>query len=67
MRGTHCIKTWSSAQKSITLSSAEAELIAAVKASTELMGMLQLAEGWGEIVAGEAYIDSSAALGVVGT
>ena len=42
MRGTHYLKSWSSTQKNVTLSSAEAELLAAVKASGEALGMLQL-------------------------
>ena len=47
LRGSHCLKTWSSTQKSITLSSAEAELVAAVKASTELIGIIQMELVWG--------------------
>ena len=42
MRGAHMIKSWSSTQKSITLSSGEAELVAAVKTCTELIGVTQL-------------------------
>ena len=40
MRGTHYLKSWSSTQKNVTLSSAEAELLAAVKANGEALGML---------------------------
>ena len=65
MRVSHCLKTWSSTQKSITLSSAEAELVAAVKASTELIWTIQMELDWGQIVTGEVYVDSSAALAVV--
>ena len=42
MRGTHFLKSWSRTQKNVTLSSAEAELLAAVKGSGEALGMLQL-------------------------
>ena len=66
MRGSHCIKTWSSTQKNVTLSSAEAELVAAVKASAELIGAVQMEREWGHEVSGEVYVDSSAALAVVG-
>ena len=59
------MKTWSSTQKSITLSSAEADLVAAVKASTELIGIIQMELAWGYIMTGEVYVDSSAALAVV--
>ena len=65
MRGTHYIKSWASTQKNITLSSGEAELVAAVKASAELIGVTQLASEWGHNLKGAVYVDSSAALGVV--
>ena len=59
------MKSWSTTQKSIALSSGEAELIALVKMSTELIGLAQLAEDWGMPLKGVVYADSSAALGVV--
>ena len=65
MRGDHHIKSWSVTQKRVTLSSAEAELGALVKASTEVIGVLQMAEGLGRSVGAEVYVDSSAALAVV--
>ena len=65
MIGGHCIRTWSATQKNITLSSAEAELVAAVKASAELIGAMQMASEWGEDYEGEVLVDSSAALGAV--
>lgn len=46
-RGAHLVKSWSLTQKFVTLSSAEAELMAAVKATAETIGMTQLAESWG--------------------
>ena len=64
MWGSHMLKSWSSTQKSITLSSAEAELVAAVKVSTELIGMTQLAADWGLDSHGKVHVDSSAAIGV---
>ena len=65
MRGKHYLKSWSSTQKTIALSSGEAELTAAVKCSCEIIGILQLAADWGERHEGRVYVDSSAALGVV--
>ena len=65
MKGSHCIKTWSSTQKSVTLSSAEAEFVAMVKMSTEILGLLQLCDDWGCKFKGRVCVDSSAALGVV--
>ena len=65
MRGAHLIKAWSTTQKNITLSSGEAELVAAVKMSTELIGIEQLMYEWGMDARCVVYVDSSAALGVV--
>ena len=65
MIGNHCVKSWSSTQKSITLSSGEAELVAAVKTSTELIGLLQLMKDWQRDLEGRVMVDSSAAIGVV--
>ena len=64
MAGKHLIKSWSSTQKNITLSSGEAELVAAVKMSTELIGILQLLEDWGVKREARVYVDSSAAIGI---
>ena len=64
MVGSHCVKTWSATQKSITLSSGEAELVAAVKMSTELLGILQLLADWGVVKEARVYVDSSAAIGI---
>ena len=66
MRGAHYLKSWSSTQKKVTLSSAEAELAACIKTSSEVIGILQMTAGLGRTVSGEVYVDSSAALAVVG-
>ena len=66
MLGSHLLKSQSTTQKSVTLSSGKAELIALVKCSTEVIGMLQMMQDWGESYFGEMYVDSTAALGVVG-
>ena len=65
MAGGHYIKSWSSTQKTVALSSGEAELTALVKCSCELLGILQLAADWGQEREGDVLVDSSAALGVV--
>ena len=65
MRGSHYIRSWSTTQKCITLSSGEAELVALVKVSTELLGIIQLAADWGDEIEAEVLVDSAAALGVV--
>ena len=66
MRGKHTLKTWSTSQKAISLRSGEAELIALVKASAEMIGLLQMLNDWNMMCEGSMYVDSSAALGVVG-
>ena len=48
VRGSHYIRSWSSTQKCVTLSSGEAELIALVKTSSEVIGIIQMAADWGE-------------------
>ena len=64
MVGEHCLKSWSSTQKSVTLSSGEAELVAAVKCCTEVLGLIQLAGDWGLDMEGRVMVDSSAAVGI---
>ena len=64
MRGSHCLRTYSVTQKNVTLSSAEAELKALVRASCEGIGTAQLSQGWGLPVTIGVYVDSSAALAV---
>ena len=65
MIGGHYLKSWSATQKTVALSSGEAELTALVKCSCETIGMLQLAADWGQVLEGDVLVDSSAALGVV--
>ena len=59
------MKSWSVTQKRVTLSSAEAELGALVKAAAEAIGITQMAAGLGRMVKSDVYVDSSAALAVV--
>ena len=58
MIGKHLIKSWSSTQKNITLSSSEAELVAAAKMTTELIGTLQLEEDLDITRETPIYVDS---------
>ena len=64
MIGSHYIRGWSKNQNSITLSSAEAELVAMVKASTEAIGIMAMAKDLGKELKTEVYADSSAAIGI---
>ena len=67
MRGLHLIKTWSRTQDAITLSSAEAELVALGKLAMELLGLRSMCEEW-QLSAvdqvSELYADASAALSI---
>ena len=64
MLGSRCIKAWSVTQKCVTLSSAEAELMALIKGATEAIGLSQLAETWCLGLKADLFIDSSAALAI---
>ena len=62
--GSHVLKTDSRQQKTVALSSAEAELHAMVAASAEALGIVSLMKDMGVDAIGEVYVDSSAALGI---
>ena len=65
MRGEHLLKHWSVTQKSITLSSGEAELGGGVvKGATEGIGLQALAHDLAIEFALQLYADSSAAIGI---
>ena len=64
MIGGHFLKGWSRTPNHVTTSSAEAELIALVKCSAELMGMRSAMRDWGVESSGVVYADSSAALAI---
>ena len=62
--GKHTLKSYSRQQKTIALSSAEAELHAMVAASSETLGLIALCRDMGLTLKGDVYVDSSAALGI---
>jgi hypothetical protein len=66
MVGSHVIKTWSSTQKAVALSSGEAEVVAVVKGVSEAVGLRSLARSWGIEYGIVVMCDSSAAIGIVG-
>ena len=63
MIGTHFIKGWFRTQTIVTLSSAEAELIALVKCTAD-MGIRAMMNDWGRDTTSTLYADSSAALAI---
>ena len=64
MIGGYFLKGWSRAQNHVTLSWAEAELIAQVKCSAELLGIRSALRDPGAESSGGAYADLSAALAI---
>ena len=64
MVGSHFIKGWARTQNHVTLSSAEAELIALVKCTQECMGVQAMLRDWGCETTATLYADSSAALAI---
>lgn len=65
MIATHAIKTWSSTQQVIALSSAEAELYALIKCACQCIGLISLANDFGISLGAQVMTDASAALGIV--
>ena len=63
-RGKHLVKHWSSTQKCVTLSSAEAELSSMVKSASEGLGLRSLAPDLGMPSYLELHGDSSAGIGI---
>ncbi len=62
--GGHLIKHWSVTQKTVTLSSGEAELGGVVKGATEALGVRSLVRDLGIELAIELFADSAAAIGI---
>ena len=65
MRGAHLISHWARTQQLVALSSAEAELNAAVKAAQEGLGIAHLEEEFGRWIVVQLYGDSSANHGII--
>ena len=63
IRGTHLIKHWSSTQRAVTLSSAEAELYGLVKGTTEALGIKSWGLDLGLSMKVRMHADSAAAIG----
>ena len=67
MVGSHLIKSWSRTQDSVTLSSAEAELVALSKLAMEMLGVRSMASEWRMMdgcAASKLFVDASAALSI---
>ena len=64
MLGSHCVKTWSSNQQVIALSSGEAEYYGLVKGATIAMGVQGMLSDFGVNCGIELRTDASAAKGI---
>ena len=62
MLGNHMLKAWSRTQQGITLSSAEAEVVALVKAGAEALGMLAMMRDFGAERKASLWCDATSAL-----
>jgi len=65
MIGGQVLKSWSHTQKTVALSSAEAELTALVKATCEGIGIAAMWADWGIPMRVIVFADANAALGIV--
>ena len=64
MIGEHFLKGWARTQNSVTLSSAEADLVAMGKAAAELIGVGAMSKDFGDDTDGVLHADSSAAIAI---
>ena len=62
MRGGHCLKVWTKKQQVVSLSSAESELYAAVKAASEGLGIQSVAKDLGISSGLNLHLDASATM-----
>ena len=64
MIGSHVVRSWSTTQATVALSSGEAELYALVKGASQSLGLLALANDMGHELQATIHSDSSAAIGI---
>ena len=63
--GKHCLKSWSSTQATVALSSAEAELYALIKGAAQALGIMTMLLDLGAEANATIHADASAAIGIV--
>ena len=66
MLGSHVLKTWSSTQPTVSLSSGEAEFYGVVKAAGLALGIQSLLKDLGHTIPVRVWTDSAAAIGICG-
>ena len=65
MMGWHSIKTWSTTQTVVAMSSGEAELYSLTKGAAQTLGLIAMAKDLGVTMDGTLHTDASAALGII--
>ena len=65
MSGGHVLKSWSTTQATVAMSSAEAELYALVKGAAQTLGMLAIGRDLGISMRATVHSDASAALSII--
>ena len=63
MHGEHCIKSWATTQATIALSSAEAELYALLRGTTQTLGFVAIARDFGRELQATIKTAAQATLG----
>ena len=64
LTGSHCVKSWSSNQSVIALSSAEAELYALLKGAAQSLGLQSMAYDFWDVLNAGLWSDASAAIAI---
>ena len=65
MHGWHTVKTWSTTQSVVAMSSGESELYSMTKGAANALGLIALAADFGLVRSGKVHTDASATLGIV--
>ena len=65
MHGWHTIKTWSTTQATVAMSSGESELYSLTKGAAQTLGLLALATDMGLTRNGRVHTDASATIGII--
>ena len=63
--GWHTVKSWSTTQATVALSSAEAELYSLTKGAAQALGLMAMARDLGQELQAMLHCDASAAIGIV--
>ncbi len=65
MHGWHCVKSWSTTQATVALSSGESELYSLTKGASQALGLIALAADLGLQLNANLHTDASATIGIV--